>query len=858
MVPNYVQEVLSRFSGVREVRPSPGMVRQWKARCPAHDDRNPSLSIGLTHDGKIVIKDFAGCTLEAILHATGLTEADLFPPHEEWRDRILRNRTSRRSCPATKQSAQGTNHRGTEMLQSCQYNFRPAGAERVYPTAEAAIAELVKERGKPSAQWEYRNAADEVIGLVLRWDTPDGKDIRPVSLHPEGWKRGAMPTPRPLYRLPEVLRAELVIVTEGEKAADAAYDLGLVATTSSSGAKAAKQTDWTPMRGRYVLILPDHDEAGEQYATEVASLCHQAGAASIKILRLADHAQSLPEGGDLADVLTSRDFCGLSLGDAAEPADLAQWLLRTAESLPLWQPSPAAAEQTKGAEQAVEESKTEAEKPPSVTDVLVSIGRRYELWRDDSDNVYAVCGRASVSVRSQHFQARLAKTYYEQIQKTPSPEALNNAVKMLQGLALLTRPVDVPHVRAARSGERVYVDLADEADTIIEIDCNGWRPCSHPPVRFVRRRGMRPLPMPERGGNLTEFRELINCPDDDAWTLLAAWMTAAMSGTSPYPVLVLTGEQGSAKSTTARMLKELLDPADVMLRSEPRETRDLMIAAAKQHILAFDNLSALPGWLSDCFCRLATGGGFATRELYTDDEEVVYHAVKPVILNGVTDFVTRPDLLERSLVIRHPPIPEDQRRTESELRARFEAIRPRLLGALFDRIAGMLRCQGDVKLPRLPRMADFAVAAVAAERGAGEPPRFLTAYGAAQAAAEAEVLETDPVGAALLRWVPQVRDWTGSASELLAALSEQVNEAEQKGRGWPSTPRGLVSILKRLAPALRRVGIRYEAAGWVGKGNEKRAAHRLYWSEALVAGSGPTTGSVPTVSSIANGCRMLS
>lgn len=297
MLPDYVAKVLSCFAGVKEVTPGPGMVRQWKARCPAHDDRNPSLSIGLTDDGKIVIYDFAGCTLAAILRATGLTEADLFPPREEWSNhRGKRSRLPRPIRRAATQSAQDTNHRGTEMTQNCHHNARPAVVDQVYDTAEEAIADYVKGWGKPSAQWEYRNAANEVVGYVLRWNTPEGKEIRPVSLYPEGWKRAAMPEPRPLYCLPKVLQAggEPIFVTEGEKVADAACRIGLITTTSSGGAQAARRTDWSPLRGRHVIILPDHDEAGERYAAEVAALCHQAGAASVKILRLASYAKSLP------------------------------------------------------------------------------------------------------------------------------------------------------------------------------------------------------------------------------------------------------------------------------------------------------------------------------------------------------------------------------------------------------------------------------------------------------------------------------------------------------------------------------------------------------------------------------------
>jgi hypothetical protein len=183
---------------------------------------------------------------------------------------------------------------------------------------------------------------------VLRWDRPDGKDIRPLARYPDGWRIGAMPEPRPLFRLPELIAADPavpVVVGEGEKAADAAAVCGLLGTTSAGGAAAAEKTDWSPTAGRKVYILPDHDAAGETYAATVARLCVAAGAVEVRIVRLCDYSPGLPEGGDLADVLADERWCGLPLGEAATPEDLGRWILAAAENAEPWrsteQPEPA-------------------------------------------------------------------------------------------------------------------------------------------------------------------------------------------------------------------------------------------------------------------------------------------------------------------------------------------------------------------------------------------------------------------------------------------------------------------------------------------------------------------------------------
>jgi len=232
-----------------------------------------------------------------------------------------------------------------------------------------------------------------------------------------------------------------------------------------------------------------------------------------------------------------------------------------------------------------------------------------------------------------------------------------------------------------------------------------------------------------------------------------------------------------------------------------------MIAARGNWLLSYDNLSYLPDWLSDALCRLATGGGFGTRELYSDDEETTFNATRPVILNGIEDFVTRPDLLERSLLIRHPTIPEERRRPEAELWAEFEKCWPALLGAVFDYVAGGLRELRNVHLDRLPRMADFARFAVACELSLPEGEQlFLTAYQENQAGANEQVLDESLVAVAMTKFMADKHEWVGTATDLLELLKGHVPEDQRKDKdqGWPKLGNGLSNKLKRLAPNLRR------------------------------------------------------
>ncbi|MBX9582232.1 MAG: hypothetical protein K2X87_18155, partial [Gemmataceae bacterium] len=449
------------------------------------------------------------------------------------------------------------------------------------------------------------------------------------------------------------------------------------------------------------------------------------------------------------------------------------------------------------------------DKPPSAADLLAGIGLGFDLWHDPTQAAFATAGRRSHPVRSKAFRHLLVNEYRKATAgKVPNAEALAVALNAIEAAAVHDGPELPAHARVAGDGGRVYLHLADAEATVVEVDAAGWRVCPCPPVRFRQPAGMLALPLPRPGGSLSALRRFLNVPDDPTLALVVGWLVGCLRPDGPFPVMVLLGEQGSAKTTTARVLKRLIDPGAAAVRGEPREARDLMIQGRNNRVLAFDNLSGLPGWLSDAFCRLATGGGFSTRELYTNDDEVIFDAKRPLVVNGIEDFVTRADLLERSLLVRHPPIPEEDRRPESEFWAEFDAAHPFLLGSVLDRVSAGLRELPRVKLGRLPRMADFALFAVACERGAGERAEdggspFLAAYAENQAGAHEQALDASPVPAAVLAAMDGRESWEGTPAELLAELDRHAPNPQPKD--WPKKPNALTNRLRRLAPDLRRV-----------------------------------------------------
>jgi len=286
------------------------------------------------------------------------------------------------------------------------------------------------------------------------------------------------------------------------------------------------------------------------------------------------------------------------------------------------------------------------------------------------------------------------------------------------------------------------------------------------------------------------------------------WLLAALRPRGPYPVLAISGEQGSAKTVLSKLLRTLIDPNAAPVRALVREERDLVIAASHSRLLAFDNLSDLPASLSDAFCRLASGGSFSIRKLYTDDDEILFQAARPILLNGIEDVIRRPDLADRAIFLTLAAIGEDQRRPEQDLWCKFEIAQPRILGALLDATAHGLRELPRVHFEKLPRMADFALWSMACETAFWPAGTFVRAYEANRTAAIESVIDTDPVAACVREIMANCDSWTGSASDLLRAYADRAgDDVSRRGAGWPRNPRALAGRLRRMQTFLRTFGI---------------------------------------------------
>jgi hypothetical protein len=404
---------------------------------------------------------------------------------------------------------------------------------------------------------------------------------------------------------------------------------------------------------------------------------------------------------------------------------------------------------------------------------------------------------------------------YRAFGMTPSRQTLKTVNRVLRAKALFEGPERSVHLRYAAHGGCIYIDLANKNWEQVEISESGRRiiPSHESPVRFRREQGMAAMCYPAEQGSFEPLRGILNLDSEADFILMVSWLIGAMNPKGPFPIMVLVGEQGSSKSTTAKMLKGLTDPATIGLVALPKCERDLAIAAQRTWTLPYDNLSKITDGMSDAFCRLATGGGFRTRTLYTNEDEMMFSSVRPLIMNGISDFVTRQDLADRSILINLPSIPEHRRLPEKALYERWREARPLIFGAICDALSTSLRNLPHVELPTYPRMADFAQLIVAAEPVLPwKSGAFLQAYFENREKMIDVALEADEVATAVIALVEQTAnaEWVGTATELKDALDAVVDDRTRRLRSWPKQPNMLSNRVRRCATFLRSKGIHYE------------------------------------------------
>ncbi len=461
---------------------------------------------------------------------------------------------------------------------------------------------------------------------------------------------------------------------------------------------------------------------------------------------------------------------------------------------------------------------TKAAEATQATALVSFVRDRCEVFHDADKNVYAkVNDNGEIHrLESRAFKDWMLAGFYKAEGKSARDQSVREAVATLGGVGRYDGEQREVHIRVAHHEATYYLDLGIPGDNrAVRITPGAWEIVSNPPVMFVRPDSMRPLPVPVRDGEINRLFTCVNVPTDHR-LLVIAWLIDSLRTNTPFPVLEIIGEAGSAKSTTQQVLRRLIDPNGCELRAMPKTVEDLWVGAGMTHVVSMENISHLPAQMQDALCTLATGGGFARRKLYTDSDESIINVKRPVMLNGISVSVTAQDLVDRCISIDLPLIVE---RVEADaLLERFDREHPRILGGLLDTFAAALARLPNVHLPadQRPRLVEFAKLGCAVAEVMGRAgSAFMEDFNSSRTDAVHRTLDASPAAAALVEWF----DARGrrEASLSVKELHAEVSRLKPHGaEGWPKSDKGFADCLRRAAPALRQIGIDCRSLGKQG------------------------------------------
>ena len=460
------------------------------------------------------------------------------------------------------------------------------------------------------------------------------------------------------------------------------------------------------------------------------------------------------------------------------------------------------------------------EEKKSQADIMIemAMNEEDEFFHDELNEKYVAIKRGGnplvLKINGQDYKSFLVKRFFKETKKAPSKDSINQAVSVLEALAQYDgEEINVAKRCTERDGA-IYYDLGDKEWSFIKITKEGWKIDNSGQILFTRRKTMKPQVLPEEYDDISIINKHYRFKTDED-KILHTVSTVTKFLSIGNPIIVYHGEKGASKTTTMRMDRSIVDPSARDVISMPKSATDLSLVLHNNYLPCFDNIDSISAEKSDILCTAATGGGFSRRKLYTDDEENIYEYKVPVILNGINVVATRPDLLDRSLLLGLERISEDERKEESEVWEEFNRDKPKMLGAIFNTISKALTIYPNVKLKKLGRMADFTRwgYAIAEACGIGGE-KFLKAYLNNQYKANDEAVSSNPIATAIIRLMEKTQHFEGSASRLLEVLNSiaEDEKIDIQSKLWAKEPNVLSRRLNELKSNLLMEGITFSTS----------------------------------------------
>lgn len=662
---------------------------------------------------------------------------------------------------------------------------------------------------------EYKDIEGTIIYYRIRCKHPDGRKwIVPMyhNLDDNKYYLNEPPTfakqSKPLYGLNLLAKHSnaTVVIVEGEYPADQLNKFfgsenvldQFIAITSGS-ANSAEQADWNVLRDRKCLIWPDNDVAGIQYAEKTWNILTK-----------------------LTCVVETLDLQELCL---PEKADCVNWLdsnknytIKNFLSITRIKINSQDNKDTK-------EKSLKKPKPNQTTKIINFINQNMLLFYDKNKDVFAIDQTTKEIYRiiSPQFKEFVMAKFFDYFNQSIHGSSFKDALSNLLGAVRIKGECKTVYRRVGKHENNYYLDLCwQKNNRTVKISPGEWSIVDDSPVMFLRSGTMQALPEPKRGGSLDWMWQCCNIPENYR-VLVLLWLLDALRPDTPYPILELIGEQGSAKSTTQTILRRVIDPNACDLRAAPNKEDDLFVTAWVNHVVSCENITYLSSQMQDALCVMSTGGGYQKRKLFSNDEEVILYAYNPVIINGISAVVTNQDLIDRTITIELPNI---TKRTEiTKLRGLIEENSSLILGALLDIFVKALAILPSIELPisENPRLIEFVTLGIAVAKVIGLSEEvFIKQFKELRQEAIARTIDASPIANALIEW-SEKNTLTFPVQLQVKLLFEQVAQYRTNNTDiWPKSSKGFADSLRRIAPALRQyVGIDCQYIGKIGS--------NVYW-----------------------------
>lgn len=471
-------------------------------------------------------------------------------------------------------------------------------------------------------------------------------------------------------------------------------------------------------------------------------------------------------------------------------------------------------------------------------------------------------------ISGRDFKRFLTYLFHSETEENIKTDQIKDVILTLEAFSGYGPQIELHNRITWQSAEgtfEVWIDLCDDKWRSIKVTKDGWQIMERTPPMFRRYNHMQPFVTPddtydtygcksksypptpvvqspinsdsveqanggkEDGGGgvnlagissvssvsskpLDSFFKFVNIAEKDR-LLTKILMVFYFIPHVPHVGNCVYGPKGAAKSTFHKMLKQLIDPSAVQVLDLPRDKNELLQVLFHHYVVLFDNINYIPDWTSDLFCRVITGAGAQKRQLYTDDEDIVYRLLRVLGFNGINIAAVKEDLLDRLVLLQLNAISSDIRKSERELYEDFNRVKPRLVSEILETLSKAIAKYPGVSPDRLFRMADFTKWGCAISEALGYTQKeFLDSYENKINDQIKEAVFNDLLGNVFLDFMENRSEWTGKATDLFRALKDHAKtlDVSTRVKDFPKASNILIRRLNLLLDSLSKLGITIE------------------------------------------------